>query len=204
MPLGTVRLFRDAIYYSIESSPLLLLAKFLVTGHFGALVALKKAGSCPTSPLDIRYWSTTPYRFGPDRAVKYGLLPTSRHRSTLPAKLSEDYLSEAMAAHLDAHEASFDFCVQFQKPGMPIEDAAVRWDEGLSPLIKLATVTIPQQDFRTPERRALSEALMFSPGHTLEEHAPLGGLNLGRVAIYEALSKFRHERDATLRANPPA
>ncbi|MBK6809179.1 MAG: hypothetical protein IPI43_17305 [Sandaracinaceae bacterium] len=195
MPLGTVPLFRDAIYYAVESSPLLLLAKFVLTGHARALWELKKASGCPTSPLDIRYWSTTPYRFG-DRVVKYGLIPTSAHRSTLPAKLGEHYLTDAMAAHLDEHEATFDFCVQLQKDGMPIEDAAVVWDEAASPFIKLATVVIPLQVFRTPERRALSESLAFSPGHALPEHSPLGGLNRARVAIYERLARFRRERDA--------
>jgi hypothetical protein len=29
----------------------------------------------------------------------------------------------------------------------------------------------------------------------LPEHAPLGGINRARVAIYAALSQFRHERD---------
>ena len=31
----------------------------------------------PTCHLDIPYWSTTPYLFGPDRAVKYAARPTS-------------------------------------------------------------------------------------------------------------------------------
>ncbi len=73
MPLGTVALFRDAVYYTIESSPLLLAAKFALTGHARVLLGLLMLRGNPSSPLDIRYWSTTPYRFGPDRAVKYSL-----------------------------------------------------------------------------------------------------------------------------------
>ena len=115
MPLGTVALFRDAVYYTIESSPLLLAAKFALTGHAGALLGLLMLRGNPSSPLDIRYWSTTPYRFGPDRAVKYSLLPTSSHRSERPETLGESYLSDAMQDHLARHEASFDFCVQLQK-----------------------------------------------------------------------------------------
>lgn len=200
LPLGTVKLFRDAVYYSVESSPLLLLAKFLVTGHGGALLALQKANIRPTSPLDIRYWSTTPYRFGPDSVVKYALLPTSDFRTAPSAKPGEDYLSEAMAAHLGAHDASFDFCVQLRKDGMPIEDAAPEWSERESPLIKVATLAIPKQEFRTAERRALAEELEFSPGHALADHRPLGGLNRARIAIYRHLAAFRRERNAALRA----
>jgi hypothetical protein len=61
--------------------------------------------------------------------------------------------------------------------------------------VKVATLHLAKQSFRTPEREALAETLSFSPGHSLPEHAPLGGLNRARSKIYEALSKFRHQRD---------
>jgi hypothetical protein len=195
MPLGTVALFRDAVYYTIESSPLLLAAKFALTGHAGALLGLLMLRGNPNSPLDIRYWSTTPYRFGPDRAVKYSLLPTSRHRSEKPETLGESYLSDAMQDHLTRHEASFDFCVQLQRPGMPIEDASQRWDEAKSPFLKVATLRLPMQRFRNVKRAQQAEALSFSPAHALPAHAPLGGLNRARSKIYTALSRFRHKRD---------
>ena len=195
MPLGTVALFRDAVHYAIESSPLLLAGKLLLTGNAGVLLGLAGLRGKPSSPLDIRYWSTTPYLLGKDQAVKYSLLPTSRHRSRRPAKPGESYLSEAMQAHLFSHVASFDFCVQLHKEGMAIEDAAQRWDERKSPFVKVATLHLARQSFRTPEREALAEALSFSPGHVLPAHAPLGGLNRARIKIYEALSKFRHQRD---------
>ena len=195
MPLGTIALFRDAVYYTIESSPLLMVAKFALSGHAMALLGLLALRKNPSSPLDIRYWSTTPYRFGPDRAVKYSLLPTSGYHSKLPDTPGESYLSEAMQAHLAKHEASFDFCVQMQKPGMPIEDAGERWDEVASPFVKVATLRIAKQSFRNSKRAALAEQLAFSPGHALPEHAALGGLNRARIKIYKALAKFRHQRD---------
>jgi len=195
MPMGTIALFRDAVYYTIESSPLWLAVKFALTGHALVLLDLLGLLSRPSSPLDIRYWSTTPYRFGPNRAVKYSLVPTSRHASTRPEAPGENYLGEAMQAHLDRHEATFDFCVQLRRTGMPIEDAAVLWDEHASPWRKVATLRIPRQAFRTAKRLALGEKLAFSPGHSLPAHAPLGGLNRARTRIYAALSKFRHERD---------
>jgi len=195
MPLGTVALFRDAVYYTIESTPVLLAAKFAITGHAGALLGLLGLRITPPSPLDIQYWSTTPYRFGADRAVKYSLLPTSKHSSPKPDKPGDDYLGEAMQAHLDGHEASFDFCVQLRVGDMPIEDAAVRWDERKAPFRKVATVIIPRQVFRTAKRQLTGEELAFSPGNSLPEHAPLGGLNRARIKVYKALSNFRHKRD---------
>ena len=109
MPLGTVALFRDAVYYSIRSSPLLLAAKFALTGHAGVLLDLLLLRITPTSPLDIRYWSTTPYRFGSNSVVKYSLLPNSSRKSEKPSRLGQDYLAEAMLVHLREAEASFDF-----------------------------------------------------------------------------------------------
>lgn len=200
MPLGTVALFRDAIYYAIESSPLLLGAKWLLTGNAGVMLGLLGLLGRPNSPLDCRYWSTTPYLLGKERAVKYALVPTSRHRSPRPDAYSEAYLTDALEAHLSRYVASFDFCVQRRLDGMPIEDASRRWSEVDSPLIKVATLHIPTQTFRTKERHELGEALSFSPAHALAAHAPLGGLNRARAVIYAALSKFRHERDARLRA----
>ena len=76
MPLGTVRLFHDAIVYAARYSPLVFAAKMLLTGRSGVLKELDAARIRPSSPLEIRYWSTTPYRFGADRVVKYSLLPT--------------------------------------------------------------------------------------------------------------------------------
>jgi len=158
------------------------------------MLGLLSLRSRPTSLLDIRYWSTTPYQFGPGVAVKYSLRPTSAHQSKLPENPGETYLGDAMQAHLSRYVASFEFCVQFQAPGMPIEDAAVIWDEEKSPFLKVATLHIPKQKFRTKERAELAEALSFSPGHARAAHAPIGGLNRARVAIYAALSKFRHRR----------
>jgi len=195
MPIGTVAMFRDAVYYTIKSSPLLMAAKFFMIGKAGALLELLGLRISPNSLLDIRYWSTTPYLFGKETAVKYSLIPTSNHHSNNSNAAGDDYLSDAMQKHLNRHAASFDFCIQFQKEGMPIEDAGVEWSEDQSPFIKLATLQIAQQKFRSKERSELAETLSFSPGNALPAHAPLGGLNRARIAIYKSLSKFRHERD---------
>lgn len=195
MPLGTVALFRDAVYYAIESSPLLFGAKLLLSGKAGVMLGLLGLLGRPSSPLDIRYWSTTPYLFGKDQAVKYSLIPTSRYRSKRPDACTDAYLTDAMEAHLARHVASFDFCVQLRQEGMPIEDAARRWSEIDSPFVKVATLHIPTQKFRTSARHDLGESLSFSPAHALPAHRPIGGLNRARAAIYAALSKFRHQRD---------
>jgi hypothetical protein len=197
MPLGTVKLFHDAVYYSVKYSPLVFLARLALTGNFHIINELRKARQNQTSPLDIRYWSTTPYLYGTDRIVKYSLVPTSRIKSSMPPKLSDHYLTENMEKHLAANEASFDFMIQVQKDPsrMPVEDAGVEWSEKESPFIKVATLRIPAQAFRTKEREELAEDLSFSPAHSLIEHRPIGGTNRARVEIYRYLSEFRHKQN---------
>ncbi len=193
MPLGTVKLFHDAVYYSIERSPILLLLKFLFTGKGHILKELKSGQKNHTSPLDVRYWSTTPYQFG-DRQVKYFLQPTSSRTSNLPQPLTDDYLTENMEEHLGKDSASFDFYVQFyeNESTTPIENAGVEWK---TEMVKLGCLKLPMQSVATQERWNLAEQLSFSPANSLEVHKPIGGINRARIQIYKNLSLFRHNRD---------
>jgi len=198
MPLGTVELFHDAVYYSIEWSPLIFASRLVLSGNFPIINELRKTQQNQSSPLDIRYWSTTPYLYGSDRCVKYSIVPTSQFISHMPEVLGDHYLTENMEKHLAAHEASFDFMIQVQKNPvrMPVEDAGVEWSETESPFIKVATIRIPPQVFRTAEREELAEDLSFSPAHSLIEHRPIGGINRARVEIYRSLSEFRHKQNS--------
>lgn len=197
MPLGTVELFHDAVYYSIEWSPLIFAARLVLSGNLLIINELRKTQQNQSSPLDIRYWSTTPYLYGPERCVKYSIVPTSQFKSSMPHELGDHYLTENMEKHLATHEASFDFMIQVQKDPvrMPVEDAGVEWSETESPFIKVATIRIAPQAFRTAEREQLAEDLSFSPAHSLIEHRPIGGINRARVEIYRSLSEFRHKRN---------
>jgi hypothetical protein len=195
LPLGTVKLFHDAIYYSIRFSPLVFAAKMLLTGKARVLKELSAIRANQTSPLEIRYWSNTPYQFGPDQVVKYSVTPTSGAPTGLPSALTESYLTEAMERRLSREGVTFDFAVQFRKgEAMPINDISRRWDETASPFLKVATLTIPPQIFRTEERGVLAEQLSFSPAHARVEHRPLGSINRARVHVYRTLSDFRHQR----------
>lgn len=204
MPIGTLQLFRDAIYYNVKTkNPVMFLYKFITTGNLSSIKDVLKARCNQTSPLDVRYWSTTPYMYG-NRTVKYSIIPKNKYKSELPKKLSDNYLSENMQNHLNKEEARFDFVVQFQtnEKEMPINDASIEWDENKSPFIKVAEIIIPKQNFNTSERKYLEENLSFSPGHSLLEHQPVGDINIARNEIYKKLSRFRHERNNILLIEP--
>ena len=202
MPLGTVKLFKTAVALINQYSPLLFAALLIVTGRFGVLKTLGAMNINPTSPVDIRYWSTTPYLFGPDRAAKYSIRPTSAYVSTLPDKPGDSYLSDNLQQHLSQADATFDFLVQLRTDPetMPIENAAVEWSEEQAPFVKVATLRIPKQQFRTAERDAMAKALSFSPGHALVEHRPIGGVNRARMRVYREQADFRQKRDGVTRA----
>jgi hypothetical protein len=149
----------------------------------------------PSCHLDISYWSATPYLFGPGRAVKYRVRPTSERRSPMPSVPGDDYLATALTAHLRESEATFDFLVQFQADAAttPIEDATVEWKEDDAPWAPVARLRIPPQAVAAPGGDACEE-MAFDPWHALVEHRPLGSMNRARRAIYPALAALRRQR----------
>ena len=171
--------------------------------HWRVVWNLKKAMVKFANPLQIRYFSTTPYLLG-ERAVKYSVIPHVEQADRIPVSPGDNYLREAMIRQLDQEEAVFDFCIQFQTNPvqMPVEDPGKLWDEAISPFRKVATIKIPRQSFSMPERDALGENLSFTPWHALPEHRPLGGINRARRVIYDLISTFRHKENDQPRREP--
>ena len=147
--------------------------------HFREMGIFLDTNQAHPNLLDVRYFSTTPYLYGPGRAVKYSARPCEARKSEMPEEPGENFLRETMAASLSSGEACFNFMVQFQTDpyDMPIEDAREEWDEEVSPFRKVATVRIPSQEFESPEQMEFCENLSFTPWHSLSEHRPLGGVN---------------------------
>jgi catalase len=154
------------------------------------------------SPLEIEYWSTTPYKLG-SKAIKFAVKPSSENKLSKSASNSPNYLREAMVEHLNVQkkQASFDFLVQFQTDveRMPIEDPTIEWK---SPFHKVATIEIPEQSFDSDEQMEFCEHLSYTPWHSLPEHQPLGGINSARQKVYEAISELRHERNEVPKEEP--
>jgi hypothetical protein len=149
----------------------------------------------PSSHLDISYWSTTPYQFGPGRAVKYIVRPVSRAHPKTPS-LTDTYLHDELRLRLSMEDVRFDFFVQFQTDArkMPIEDASVEWSERDSPYVRVAELRIPRQAIDAPGRDQACERTSFNPWHCLAEHRPLGGMNRARREIYQAMQELRESR----------
>ncbi|HSR62125.1 MAG TPA: catalase family protein, partial [Gammaproteobacteria bacterium] len=159
----------------------------------------------PASPLHARYFSNTAYKLGPHN-IKFSARPCSE-KEHIPGqdKSDPDFLRKTMARELMNESACFEFTVQLQKPDkyMPIEDPSIEWRESDSPFIPVAAINIPVQEFDTSEQQSFCENLSFSPWNSLDAHRPIGELNRIRKQVYEASSRYRHEKNNTsIPANP--
>ena len=155
------------------------------------------------NPLQVRYWSMTPYLLG-DRAIKFSAIPLSRNANLPPEQPGPDFLREAMMKQVGAEDVYFEFGVQLQADPvtMPVENPVVMWDEAVSPFQRVAIIRIPKQDIGAKSWVEFGENLSFTPWHSLPEHRPLGSNNRARRAVYEAISEFRHERNGVARTEP--
>lgn len=151
------------------------------------------------SVLESDYWSGLPYAFGPDRHVKYKLVPAGGASEPVPGLSTDDpdYLHRDLRRRLLDGEASFHFCVQFQTDAtrMPLDAATIRWHEDASPPVHLATLTIPRQDVDATGQAEYGENLAFNPWHALAEHAPEGSISAARRVAYQAAANARRKRN---------
>jgi hypothetical protein len=85
---------------------------------------------------------------------------------------------------------------------MPIENAAVRWPEKLSPFIPAARIHIPRQKFDSPAQFEFTKRLSINPWHCLYEHRPLGNQSRARHRMYLELSRFRQKMNDTTHVEP--
>ena len=146
---------READVAGEQVADLMALIHLAATHPRHALIAKEIVEKKVASPLELTYWSGSPYWLGPAAAagggtVKYSAVPTFTGTPCPddPEEMPPDYLSKALEQHLKAREAVFEFRVQLQTDAvkMPVEDVSVEWEEKLSPPIRVATLTIGVQD----------------------------------------------------------
>jgi hypothetical protein len=185
----------DALVANVVQGSLWVKLLFLLTHPRAAWILLTTMVR-HANMLQNLYCSVVPYRFG-SQAVKYIAVPRTDQRERLPSSPTPDFLRERLVRDLAQGDASFDFCVQFQRDEdcMPLDDPFCAWSLQLSPPRKVATLRILQQSFDTDAIRSYGENLSFTPWHCLPDHLPLGALNRTRRAVYDTLSTYRRERN---------
>jgi hypothetical protein len=157
----------------------------------------------PASLLQTQFHSLSAYRLGPSQFVKYSARPCEPRKPPRGGQ-GDNRLRDVLTAELAQAEGCFDLLVQLQVAGrnMPVEDATVLWSEKDSPFLKAARVTIPRQQFSTPQQDAFCENLSFTPWHALPDHEPVGVMNRIRRALYQEISRYRHAKNGAPRAEP--
>jgi catalase len=166
-------------------------------------IALATLSPAPQSPTQTTYFSVSPYKFGEANA-KFRVMPdlTSCPTYTLPAQNQKlpNFLRNALIQQLstDRMPACFVLQIQRQDPAryMPIEDTSIEWQQNDAPFETVARIKVPAQDFDTPALNVQCDNQSFNPWFGLEAHRPIGGINRLRKAVYEAVSDYRHSRNA--------
>lgn len=166
-------------------------------------IALATLSPAPESPAQTTYFSVSPYKFGEANA-KFRVTPdlASCPTYTLPAQNQKlpNFLRNALNQQLstDRMPACFVLQIQRQDPAkyMPIEDTSIEWQESDALFETVARIKVPAQDFDTPALNVQCDNQSFNPWFGVEAHRPIGGINRLRQAVYEAVSDYRHSRNA--------
>lgn len=166
-------------------------------------IALATLAPPPDSPTETTYFSVSPYKFGEANA-KFRVAPDPDNcpAYTLPKQNHDlpNFLRSALTQQLSTDRVPACFVLQIQRQDankfMPIEDTSIEWREEDSPFETVARITLPPQDFDTPALNLQCDNLSFNPWFGIEAHRPIGGINRLRKAVYEAVSDYRHQRNA--------
>ncbi|EPL14902.1 catalase family protein [Pseudomonas sp. CF161] len=166
-------------------------------------IALSTLSPAPASPTQTTYFSVSPYKFGSANAkFRVAPDPASCPSYELPAQNQDlpNFLRSALTQQLSTDRVAACFVLQIQRQDpskyMPLEDTSIEWRESDAPFETVARVRIAPQDFDTPAQNLACDNQSFNPWFGLEEHRPIGGINRLRKAVYEAVSDYRHSRNA--------
>jgi hypothetical protein len=140
----------------------------------------------------LRYWSTVPFRHGPNDVVKFSAIPSPENSSRPLQKGNPKGLQDELVRHIkeDDQMSWFDFAIQFLdtskmtywgKPrdaGFWTENASVEWNEAEAPFHAVARLTLLRNSQLSPEA---SEAAYFDvTGNSMPDSRPVGSINRAR------------------------
>jgi hypothetical protein len=140
----------------------------------------------------LRYWSNTPFRHGPNDFVKYSAMPSPENKANPMNKKNPDCLQDELARHLREDEtmSHFDFGIQFlDKDRMTywgkkrddtfwIENASVEWKESEAAFHTVGRLTLLPNSMLSAEN---GEKVFFDVmGNSLADSKPVGSINRAR------------------------
>jgi hypothetical protein len=151
----------------------------------------------------LRFWSTVPFRHGPDDVVKFSAIPSPDNSAHPLQKDNPRGLQDELSRHLreDDRMSSFDFAVQFldagkmtywgrtRDAGFWVENASVAWNEAEAPFHTVAKLTLLRNSQLSSEA---SEAVYFDvTGNSTPDSRPVGSINRARCPAEVASRRAR-------------
>ena len=151
----------------------------------------------------LRYWSTVPFRHGPDDIVKFSAIPSPDNPAHPLQKSNPRGLQDELIRHIkeDGQMSWFDFAVQFLDVGKMtywgktrdadfwIENASIEWNESEAPFHMVARLTLLRNSQLSSEA---SEAVYFDvTGNSTPDSTPVGSINRARCPAEAASRKAR-------------
>ena len=175
----------------------------------GAKDAVEAVGKVPSAVcgwrattiiLSAKPLTQAAVRFG-DHVAKLSLAPKSQSVRDLTGRDLEDVqystmrdvIGDFFRANGTEYELRAQLCTDLET--MPVEDAAVLWEEEKSPHRAIATLRFDSQDPYSPPRQVFGDdVLSFNPWNGVEAHRPLGGIMRIRRAAYEQSGTYNRIR----------
>ena len=151
----------------------------------------------------LRYWSTVPFRHGPDDVVKFSAVPSPDNPARLLQKGNPKGLQDELVRHVreDGQMSWFDFAVQFLDTGKLTywgktrdanfwtENASVDWSESEAPFHSVARLTLIRNSQLSVEA---SDATYFDvTGNSTPDSRPVGSINRARCPAEVASRRAR-------------
>jgi hypothetical protein len=211
--------FKDALDYSrggmrsarlLAHTPdtLMMVGSFLLRGAervlmlFGGKLPFKLAlfAKPKTHSLGETFYTAAPVRYG-KYVAKLRVAPLSKSVTELTgikvgngANAYKDAVVDFFRTNGAEYVVSAQLCTDLAK--MPIEDATIEWPEDESPYEPVAKITYPSQNADSPERQSFGDdVLSFNSWRAVAAHLPLGSINRLKKDVYDASSKYRHEKN---------
>ncbi len=163
-------------------------------------VASDFASNYMHSPFEVHFWSSTPYRLGPDLTVRY-LARSAKPKIPAHPVDDPDGIRQCLRQDVADGDNHFELCVI--EPPRPADefdvlDNRIRWacdpqpDAPLDPyhhtVTPVADITIPKGAEFDPQN---GDAMSFSPWRVTADHEPLGPINAIRLRTYLSLARAR-------------
>lgn len=157
----------------------------------------------------LRYWSTVPFRHGPDDVVKFSAIPSPDNAAHSLQRSNPKGLQGELVRHIreDDQMSWFDFAVQFLDTGRMkywgkprdasfwIENASVDWSEAEAPFHRVARLTLLRNSQLSSEE---SDVVYFDvTGNSTPDSRPVGSINRARCPAEVASRKARATRATT-------